>query len=128
MSKKIIVVDDSKTVRTVLSTTLSNAGYQIVEAEDGNDALSKIADNPIDALITDLNMPTMCGIELIKAVRAGGGNRFTPIIMLTSETSPELKMSGKAAGASAWINKPFDPTQILSVVSMVCPIERKMAQ
>lgn len=122
MSKTIMIADDSMTVLKVLSSTLSEAGYTVLEAQNGEDALHKISGRQIDALITDLNMPKMCGVELIKSIRANGGNRFTPIIMLTSEACPEQAKIGKSAGASAWLTKPFKAEQILSVVSMVCPL------
>lgn len=121
MQKRIMTVDDSPTVRMVLNEALSGAGYQVVEASDGQDAMDKLSDTEIDLLVTDLNMPTMCGVELIKQVRNKPGNRFMPIIMLTAESQPELKDAGKKAGASGWITKPFLPEQLLSVIKMVCP-------
>ena len=122
MSKKVMTVDDSATVRQVLCMTLEGAGYEVLEAVDGEDALKKLADNPVDILVTDLNMPKMDGIELITKVRSQPNNRFMPIIMLTTESQPEKKQQGKAAGASGWIIKPFKPEQLLAVVRMVCPL------
>ena len=121
MQKRIMTVDDSPTVRMVLHEALSGAGYQVVEACDGQDAMDKLSHTEIDLLVTDLNMPDMCDVELIKQVRNKPGNRFMPIIMLTAETHPELKDAGKKAGASGWITKPFLPDQLLSVIKMVCP-------
>jgi len=121
MLKRVMTVDDSVTVRQVLKTTLSAAGYEVVEASDGQDALEKLSERPVDILVTDLNMPRLDGIDLIKTVRRQPGNRFIPIIMLTTESQPELKQSGKAAGASGWLTKPFRPEQLLAVVRMVCP-------
>lgn len=121
MTKRILVVDDSETVRQVLQLSLGNAGFDVVEAEDGVDALSKLSEATVDMVITDLNMPNMDGIELIKEVRQNPGNRFMPIIMLTTESQPEKKQEGKSAGASGWIVKPFKPEQLLAVVRMVCP-------
>lgn len=121
MKKRILIVDDSATVRQVLRMTLSGAGYDIVEASDGQEAVVYLVDNKIDMLVTDLNMPNMDGIELIGQVRRSPGNRFMPIVMLTTESQPELKKKGKSAGASGWITKPFTPEQMLSVVQMVCP-------
>ena len=122
MAKCVLIVDDSETVRQVLKLALGNAGYQVVEAEDGFDALAKLSGVQIDMLITDLNMPNMDGITLIKEVRQNPSNRFMPIIMLTTESQPAKKQEGKSAGASGWIVKPFKPEQLLAVVRMVCPL------
>lgn len=120
MSKCILVVDDSETVRQVLQLTLSDAGYDVIEAEDGDDALTKLASAPaVDMLITDLNMPKMDGLELIQKIREDSKHRFTPIVMLTTESSEEKKRAGREAGASGWIVKPFKPEQLLKVVKMV---------
>jgi two-component system chemotaxis response regulator CheY len=120
MSKCVLVVDDSETVRQVLQLTLSNAGFDVIEAEDGDDALEKLASAPaVDMLITDLNMPNMDGLELIQKIREDGKHRFTPIVMLTTESSEEKKRAGREAGASGWIVKPFKPEQLLKVVKMV---------
>ncbi len=119
MAKSILIVDDSETVRQVLQLALGNAGYQVIEAEDGYDALGKLSGAQVDMLITDLNMPNMDGLELIKKVREGGQHRFTPIVMLTTESSGEKKKAGREAGASGWIVKPFKPEQLLKVVKMV---------
>lgn len=121
MMKRVMTVDDSATVRQVLKMTLEDANYQVFEAEDGQDALEKLVNQEIDLLVTDLNMPRLDGIELIKQVRQSPGRRFLPIIMLTSESQPEKKQAGKAAGASGWIVKPFKPAQLLAVVRMICP-------
>lgn len=120
MAKCVLVVDDSETVRQVLQLTLHNAGFDVIEAEDGDDALNKLANAPVvDMLITDLNMPNMDGLELIRRIRADKGHRFTPIVMLTTESSEEKKRAGREAGASGWIVKPFKPEQLLKVVKMV---------
>ena len=121
MGKRVMAVDDSATVRQVLQMTLEGAGYEVVEAVDGQDALGKLASTRVDMMVTDLNMPNMDGIELIRNVRRSPGNRFMPIIMLTTESQPEKKQEGKAAGASGWIVKPFKPEQLLAVVRMICP-------
>jgi two-component system chemotaxis response regulator CheY len=121
MGKRIMTVDDSATVRQVLQITLQGAGYDVVEAIDGEDALDKLSEAPVDMLVTDLNMPRVDGINLIQQVRQKPGNRFMPIIMLTTESQPEKKSAGKAAGASGWLTKPFKPEQLLAVVRMVCP-------
>ena len=121
MGKRVMTVDDSATVRQVLHITLEDAGYDVVEAVDGADALEKLSTESVDMLVTDLNMPKMDGIGLIQQVRKKPGNRFMPIIMLTTESQPEKKSAGKLAGASGWITKPFRPEQLLAVVRMVCP-------
>ena len=120
MAKCVLVVDDSETVRQVLQLTLNNAGFDVIEAEDGDDALAKLASaQAVDMLITDLNMPNMDGLELIQKVREDSKHRFTPIVMLTPESSEEKKRAGREAGASGWIVKPFKPEQLLKVVKMV---------
>lgn len=121
MSKRVMAVDDSATVRQVLQMTLEGAGYEVVEAVDGKDAVDKLAGDKVDMMVTDLNMPNMDGIDLIRHVRQTPGCRFMPIIMLTTESQPEKKQEGKAAGASGWIVKPFKPEQLLAVVRMICP-------
>jgi two-component system chemotaxis response regulator CheY len=92
-----------------------------VEAEDGKDALLKIVANKVDVVITDLNMPNMNGFELIRALRADGNYKFTPILMLTTEGDGSKKEEGKAAGATGWIVKPFNPEKLVEVVKKVCP-------
>ena len=119
--KRIMTVDDSSAVRKVLNMALSGAGYEVVEAEDGLDALDKLQHKGIDLLVTDLNMPNLDGVGLIKEVRSQPGNRFMRIIMLVRSADSEQKQAGKGAGASGWVSKPFRPEQLLSVVRMVCP-------
>lgn len=121
MARKILTVDDSPTVRQLLHMTLSDAGYDVVEAADGEEALAKVRENQFDMLVTDLNMPKIDGIALIEAVRKIPGNRFMPIIMLTTESNDGIKKKGKTVGASGWIVKPFKPEQVLGVVRMVMP-------
>jgi len=121
MAKKVMTVDDSKTVRQVLRMTLEQEGYEVIEAENGRHALDIFPEGGIDMLVTDLNMPEVDGIALIKETRAKPGSRFMPIIMLTTESQPEKKQEGKKAGASGWISKPFKPEQLLAIVRMVCP-------
>lgn len=118
MGKKVLVVDDSATVRQSLSFTLQNAGYEPVEAVNGLVAL-KILEKKFDLVITDLNMPVMDGMEFIRKVRASDVNKFTPILMLTTEGSVAKKEEGRAAGATGWIVKPFQPEQLLAVVAKV---------
>ena len=117
--KRIMTVDDSATIRQMVALTLRDAGYEVIEAVDGCDALERLAQAPVDMLITDLNMPNLDGVGLIRAVRQQPANRFIPIIMLTTESHDSKKQEGKAAGASGWIVKPFKPEQLLGVVRMV---------
>lgn len=119
MSKTILTVDDSASVRQMVSFTLKGAGYQVVEAVDGMDGLSKTKANEIHMIITDLNMPKLDGIEFIKKVRTDPKLKFIPIVMLTTESQAEKKQQGKAAGATGWIVKPFKPDQLLGVVKKV---------
>lgn len=114
-----MAVDDSPTIRELLRDILSAAGYDVITAVDGADALAKMGRESCDMLVTDLNMPQLDGIGLVSAVRKLPGQRFLPILMLTSETDGAKKIAGKKAGASAWIDKPFKPQQLLSVVQMV---------
>lgn len=116
-----MTIDDSPTMRQMVSLTLSEAGYEIIEAVDGLDALAKINGHRIDLFLSDVNMPNLDGIELTRRLRANPGTRFTPIVLVTTESQVEKKMAGKAAGASGWIVKPFDPDQLLTVVKRVCP-------
>ncbi len=114
MSKTIMTVDDSASVRQMVSLTLKDAGYTVIEACDGKDALGKLT-GPVDMIVTDLNMPNMDGIEFIKAVRANAKYKFVPVVMLTTESQADKKEAGKSAGATGWIVKPFKPDQLLAV-------------
>lgn len=121
MAKTALTVDDSKTMRDMVKYTLTQAGFDVVEAEDGQHALSVVAGKKIDVVITDLNMPNMNGIELIRALRAKAEFRSTPILMLTTESDDSKKNEGKSAGATGWIVKPFQPEKLVQVVNKVCP-------
>lgn len=121
MAKKILTVDDSKTMREMVSFTLKSAGYEVVEAEDGKAALDMLGGAKVDAVITDLNMPNMNGFDLIRALRANPTYKFTPILMLTTEGDDTKKQEGKTAGATGWIVKPFNPEKLVEVVKKVCP-------
>ena len=116
--KTIMTVDDSASVRQMVAFTLKNAGYGVIEAVDGKDAVSKLKGS-VDMVVTDLNMPNMDGIQLIKAIRAQAAYKFIPIIMLTTESQSGKKQEGKDAGATGWIVKPFKPEQLLTVVQKV---------
>ena len=120
MSKKVLAVDDSKTMRDMVSFTLRGAGYDVVEANDGEDALSKLGGSSVNLVITDINMPRLDGIGLIKKLRADPSYKSTPILVLTTESEGSKKDEGRQAGATGWIVKPFDPDQLLKVVQKVC--------
>jgi two-component system, chemotaxis family, chemotaxis protein CheY len=119
MGKIIMTADDSASIRQMVSFTLKGGGYEVIEASDGRDALEKLGSSKVDMLITDLNMPNLDGIGLIKGARALPACRFIPIIMLTTESQDAMKQEGKAAGATGWIVKPFKPEQLLAVVKKV---------
>ena len=119
MGKIIMTADDSASVRQMVSFTLKQNGYDVIEAVDGKDALQKLAGQKVDMLITDLNMPNLDGIGLIKGARALPSCKFIPIVMLSTESQDAKKQEGKAAGATGWIVKPFKPEQLLAVVKKV---------
>jgi two-component system chemotaxis response regulator CheY len=116
MSKKILAVDDSGSLRQMLAFSLRSGGYQVVDAVDGNDGLGKAQATRFDLVLTDQNMPNMDGLTLIRSLRALPDYRSVPILMLTTETSPEMKQQGREAGANGWLVKPFDPQRLLEVV------------
>lgn len=120
MAKKILTVDDSKTMRDMVSFTLKGQGFDVIEAEDGKHAITVLNNQPVDAIVTDLNMPNMNGIELIKNLREMPAYKFTPILMLTTEMDETKKAEGKQAGATGWIVKPFQPDKLVAVVNKVC--------
>ena len=115
MPGTVLTVDDAKAVRTMIAFTLEPLGYTVVQAEHGRDGLDKLRTNKVDLIITDLNMPVMDGFEFIRNVRADSANTGVPIIMLTTESAPEKKAEGKAAGATGWLNKPFDEKQLAAI-------------
>lgn len=116
----ILAVDDSPTMRQMVSFTLTGAGHEVTEAKDGEDAIKIVQGaSGFDLIITDINMPGMNGIELVRAIRALPAYKFTPILMLTTESQTEIKQEGKAAGATGWIVKPFNPEVMLSVLKKV---------
>jgi two-component system, chemotaxis family, chemotaxis protein CheY len=116
---RIMTVDDSASMRQMVSFTLKGAGYEVIEAIDGSDAIEKMEKHTIHMLITDINMPNLDGIGLVRKVRAHNVYRFIPIILLTTESQEAKKQEGKAAGATGWIVKPFKPDQLLNVVRKV---------
>jgi two-component system, chemotaxis family, chemotaxis protein CheY len=119
MNRTIMTVDDSSSIRQMVNFTLMHAGHNVIEAVDGNDGMAKLDGRKIDMVITDLHMPNLDGIGLIKEIRAHAQYRYIPIIMLTTESQDEKKLAGKAAGATGWIVKPFLPEQLLAVVRKV---------
>ncbi len=121
MSKRILTVDDSKTIRDMLRFTLANAGYEVLQAEDGEHGIEVLGSDRVDVIITDLNMPRLDGIGFIRHLRADPVHKATPILMLTTESDPKKRAEGKAAGATGWIVKPFDPNKLLDVIRRVCP-------
>jgi two-component system chemotaxis response regulator CheY len=116
MPKKILVVDDSSSMRQMVSFTLAASGYDIIQAVEGQDALNKAKLDQADLVLTDQNMPIMDGLTLIKNLRSLNNYQRTPILMLTTESSDEMKSKGKAAGATGWLVKPFDPKRLCDVV------------
>lgn len=118
MSKTILAVDDSASVRQMVGFTLRDAGYDVIEATDGRDALARFGPS-VRLVITDLNMPNMDGIQLVKSIRSGSANKAVPIVILTTESQDAKKQEGRAAGATGWIVKPFRPEQLLAVVRKV---------
>jgi len=119
MSRRILAVDDSRTIRDLLSLALTGAGYQVTLAEDGQDALDRLAEAAPDAIISDINMPRLDGFGLVQALRQTEEHRATPILVLTTEGAPELKARARAAGATGWIVKPFDAEKLVRALHMV---------
>jgi two-component system, chemotaxis family, chemotaxis protein CheY len=119
--RKVLVVDDSVSMRQMVGFTLRQGGYEVVEAEHGQDALNKLAGLSVDLILTDLNMPVMDGITLIQNVRKQPALKSKPILMLTTEGLAAKKEQGKAAGATGWIVKPFDPDKLLQTLARVLP-------
>ena len=116
---KILVVDDSNSIRDMVSFTLKSAGYETVEARDGKEGLSKAQAGSFDLVISDVNMPNMDGIALCGELRKLVSFKFTPILMLTTESSGDMKLRGKAAGATGWLVKPFNPEKLLATIKRV---------
>lgn len=119
MAKTILAVDDSASIRQMVSFTLKGAGYQVIEAVDGQDGLEKAKSKSVNLILTDQNMPKMDGLTLIKNLRSMPQYKSTPILMLTTESSDSMKAQGKSVGATGWLVKPFDPQKLLEVVKKV---------
>jgi two-component system, chemotaxis family, chemotaxis protein CheY len=116
MAKTILIVDDSASLRQVVSIALKGAGYDVIEACDGKDGLTKLRGQKINLVISDVNMPNMDGITFVREMKKLPEFKFTPVIMLTTEGQESKKQEGQAAGAKAWVVKPFQPTQMLAAV------------
>lgn len=120
MSKTIMVIDDSGSFRTVVKLALQKAGYTVMEAGDGKDALAKLEGAKVNLIVCDVNMPNMDGLTFLKTLKTTAAHRFVPVIMLTTESQEAKKAEGKAAGARAWITKPFQPSQLVDAVNKLC--------
>ena len=116
MAKTILVVDDSASMRQVVSMALKQVGHEVIEAFDGKDALTKLAGQRVHLVISDVNMPNMDGISFVREMKKNAAYKFVPVIMLTTEGSDEKKKAGQEAGAKAWVVKPFQPQQLLAAV------------
>jgi len=119
MSRTILTVDDSSSIRQMVGLTLMREGYKIIEAGDGQAGYKQFASQPVHMVISDLNMPVMDGIQMIQMIRSHSQGKFVPIVMLTTESQPEMKQAGRSAGATGWIVKPFTPQQLIAVVKKV---------
>ena len=119
MAKRVMMVDDSKSTRSMVAFTLRRAGYEVLEAENGDQALSVIGGIQVDCVITDINMPVMNGLELIRKMRASPAHRTTPILMLTTATDVAKKEEGQIAGATGWLGKPFLPAHLIEAVARI---------
>ncbi len=119
MASVILAVDDSASMRQMVNFTLKGAGYTVVQATDGVEALEYARTNGVDLVLTDVNMPRMDGIQLVKELRSLPTYRYTPMLVLTTESSQDKKMQGKQAGATGWIVKPFNPEQLLATIARV---------
>jgi two-component system, chemotaxis family, chemotaxis protein CheY len=118
MAKTILIVDDSKSLRSIINIALTRAGYDVIEAGDGREALATLEKTAkVHLIVSDVNMPNMDGFAFVQAVKSHARHRFAPVVMLTTEMEEDKKMRGKAAGAKAWIVKPFQPPQLLDAVS-----------
>lgn len=117
MAKTVLIVDDSASIRQVVGIALKGAGYDVIEATDGQNALNKLTGQRVHLIISDVNMPVMDGITFLKQIKARPEYKFTPVIMLTTESAEAKKAQGQAAGAKAWVVKPFQPQQMLAAVA-----------
>ncbi len=121
MARRALVVDDSISIRQMVSFTLAEAGFTVIEGCDGADALRKLESQAVELIITDLNMPVMDGLTFVRRARSRSETRYTPILILTTESRPQSRQEAKAAGATGWIVKPFHPGKLMEVVARVLP-------
>jgi len=121
MAKTIMIVDDPPSLRQVVSIALKGAGYNVIEARDGQDAIGQLKGQKVHLIVSDVNMPNMDGISMVKAIKQLPSYKFTPIMMLTTESDTNKKMQGKTAGAKAWLVKPFQPPTLLDAVAKLLP-------
>ena len=119
MTQHILAVDDSPSMRQMVAFTLSSAGFDVTEAEDGAVGLALAQQRKFDLVLADVNMPNLDGLSLVRALRGIADYRFTPLLMLTTESTPEKKLEGKAAGATGWMVKPFNPEQLVTTIRRV---------
>ena len=117
----ILAVDDSNSLRQMVAFTLKSSGFDVIEAVDGQDASEKLRERSVDLVLTDQNMPRMDGITLVRHLRSQPQFQLTPILILTTESSDEMKQAGRAAGATGWLVKPFDPRRLVEVIRKVLP-------
>lgn len=123
MKKTILIIDDSPSIRQMVQFTLTQAGYEVVEASNGLEGLEKARTSRCNAILTDQNMPEMDGLTMIRHLRQLSLHKATPILVLTTETSDSLKQQGRAAGATGWLTKPFDPTKLVEVIEKVTGLQ-----
>ena len=121
MPKKILTIDDSKTMRDMLMLTLAHAGFDVLQAVDGQDGIDVLGDQRVDVVITDINMPKMDGYEVIRCLRKSPVHKSTPILVLTTESDTEKKNLAREAGATGWMVKPFDPERLIATIRKVSP-------
>lgn len=118
-ARTVLTVDDSPTIRDMLASTLSEAGYRVVQARDGREGIEKLQSEAVDCIITDVNMPNLDGLDMIEQVRRDGRHKAIPILVLTTESAPALKARARKAGATGWIVKPFDPVRLMDAIRRV---------
>ncbi len=121
MAKRILTIDDSKTIRDMLMLTLADAGFDVLQAVDGQDGLNVLDREQVDVVITDINMPKMDGYEVIRQMRSNSAHKSTPILVLTTESETDKKKLARDAGATGWMVKPFDPDRLIATINKVAP-------
>ena len=121
MKKRILTIDDSRTMRDMLMVTLAEAGFDVIQGVDGQDGLDTLGDDRVDVVITDINMPKMDGYEVIRNLRRNPVHKATPVLVLTTESDAEKRNLARQAGATGWMVKPFDPAQLVATIRKVCP-------